>query len=69
MMWVFLFNNMDKIEIIEALEDTFGTSEPKDVNESDRWILYSNLKSNIKATSSPDDYTRQIILICETLEL
>ena len=61
---------MDKIEILEALESIHGTSTPSDVSESDRWQLYESIKSNIRNCSpNPDDYTRQIILICETLEL
>jgi len=59
---------MDKIEILEALESTHGTSIPSDVSEFERWKLYEDIKSNIQ-NCSPDDYTRQIILICETLEL
>jgi len=61
---------MDKIEILETLESTHGTSIPSDVDESDRWKLYEDIKSNIReSTPNPDDYTRQIILISETLEL
>jgi len=61
---------MDKIEILETLESTHGTSTPSDVDESDRWKLYEDIKSNIReSTPNPDDYTRQIILISETLEL
>lgn len=61
---------MDKIEILEALESVHGTSIPSDVSEPDRWRLYETIKSNIRlSTKNPDDYTRQIILISETLEL
>ena len=61
---------MDKIEILEALESAHGTTNPLDVPEPDRWQLYESIKSNIRLNSSnPDDYTRQIILISETLEL
>ena len=70
MMWVFYFNNMDKIEILEALESIHGTSNPLEVPELDRWQLYETIKSNIRDSSrNPDDYTRQIILISETFEL
>jgi len=61
---------MDKIEILESLEAIHGTSEPRDVSESDRWNLYETLKTKIRlTTSNPDDYTRQLILISDTLEL
>lgn len=61
---------MDKIEILDALEETYGTSNPQDVPESERWILYENIKSNIRGISKdPDEYTRQIIVISEALEL
>jgi len=61
---------MDKIEILEALESIHGTSNPLDVSEPERWQLYETIKSNIRnCSSNPDDYTRQIILISETLEL
>lgn len=61
---------MDKIEILEALESIHGTSNPLDVSEPERWQLYETIKSNIRLnTSNPDDYTRQIIFISETLEL
>ena len=61
---------MDKIEILEALESTHGTSNPLEVPELARWQLYETIKSNIRDSSrNPDDYTRQIILISETLEL
>ena len=61
---------MDKIEVLEALESIHGTSNPADVSEPERWQLYETIKSNIRLnTSNPDDYTRQIILISETLEL
>ena len=66
----FYFSLMDKIEILEALESAHGTSNPLEVAESDRWQLYETIKSNIRdCTPNPDDYTRQIILISETLEL
>ena len=61
---------MDKIEILEALESIHGTSNPLDVSEPERWQLYETIKSNIRLnTSNPDDYTRELILISETLEL
>lgn len=61
---------MDKNEIIQILEDDYGTSDPLDIPDKDRWRLYETLKSNIRVnTSNPDDYTRQIILISEALEL
>ena len=61
---------MDKIEILEALESIHGTYNPADVPEPERWQLYENIKSNIRnCSNNPDDYTRQIILISETLEL
>jgi len=60
---------MDKDEILQILDDTYGSRNPIDVPESDRWRLYENIKSNIKATSNPDEYTRQLILICDVLEL
>lgn len=61
---------MDKSQIIQILEDDYGTSIASEIPEIDRWRLYETLKSNIRLNSSnPDDYTRQIILISETLEL
>jgi hypothetical protein len=61
---------MDKSEIIQILEDDYGTSNPLDIPESDRWYLYENLKSNIRLQNgNPDEYTKQIILISEALEL
>lgn len=60
---------MDRNEILQVLEDDYGTSNPLEISELDRWRLYENLKSNIQTTSNPDDYTRQIIIISETLEL
>lgn len=60
---------MDKIYITEALEEAYGTSNPQDVDEYDRWQLYVTLKSQIKTSKNPDDYTRQVILIAEVLEL
>jgi hypothetical protein len=61
---------MDKSEIIQILEDDYGTSNPLDIPESDRWHIYENLKSNIRLQNgNPDEYTRHIILISEALEL
>jgi len=60
---------MDKDEILQILEDNYGTSNPLDISESDRWELYSNLKSNIESGGDPNEYTRQIILMCEVLDL
>lgn len=61
---------MDRTEILDALEEIHGTSNPLDVPERDRWILYENIKSNIRNIGmNPDDYTKQIIVICEALEL
>ena len=60
---------MDKAQILQILEDDYGTSNPLDIPESDRWELYSNLKSNIKSNGDPNEYTRQIILMCEVLDL
>jgi len=61
---------MEKAEILEALEELYGTSNPLDVPEPDRWMLYENFKSNIRNISKdPDDYTRHIITISEALEL
>lgn len=61
---------MDKQEILTSLEESYGTSNPLEVSESERMSLYEILRSNIRLSSNnPDDYTRQIILISETLEL
>lgn len=60
---------MDKNEIIQILEDDFGTSNPLEIPEQDRWRLYETIKSNLIPTTNPDDYTRQIITISEALEL
>ena len=59
---------MDKAQIFNALEDLHGTSIPEEVSESDRWNLYEVLKSNLKGLT-PDQYTKEIISIVETLEL
>ena len=66
--YIFLYL-MDKIEILESLESAHGTYNPLEVSESDRWQLYETIKSHINCSTNPDDYTRQIILISETLEL
>jgi hypothetical protein len=59
-----------KEEILEALQDLYGTSEPDEVSESERWYMYENMKSNIRnCGGNPDEYTRQIILISEVLKL
>lgn len=61
---------MDKIEILQSLEEEYGTSNPLEIPESDRWVLYENFKSNIRLSSNnPDEYTRQIIVISEALQL
>ena len=61
---------MDRNEIIEILEDNYGTSNPLDLAEIERWRLYDKLKFSIAMShATPDEYTRQIILISDTLEL
>ena len=61
---------MDRSEILQILEDDYGTSDPLQIDERDRWELYVTLKSNIRLeTNNPDDYTRQIIMIAEVLSL
>ena len=61
---------MDRSEILQILEDDYGTSDPLQIAERDRWELYVTLKSNIRLeTNNPDDYTRQIIMIAEVLSL
>ena len=61
---------MDRNEILQILEDDYGTSNPLEIPELERWILYENLKSNISLnTKNPDDYTREIITISEALQL
>lgn len=59
---------MDKAQILETLEELHGTLMPDEVTEADRWNLYEDLKSKLKGLS-PDQYTAQIILIVEALEL
>ncbi|MDR9419493.1 hypothetical protein [Gracilimonas sp.] len=64
------FNPMDKNEIIQILEDDYGTSNPNDLSETDRAILFETLRSNIRLDSSnPDEYTKQLIIISEALEI
>lgn len=60
---------MDKSEILEAIQSVYGC-EPSDLTDSERWSLYETLKSQIRnCGGNPDEYTRQIILISEVLEL
>lgn len=61
---------MERQEIESILQQDYGTSNALDVPEPERWQLYEILKSNIRFQSkNPDDYTRQLILISDTLEL
>lgn len=59
---------MEKAQILETLDEIYGTQIPDEVTEADRWNLYEELKSKLKGLS-PDQYTAQIILIAEALEL
>lgn len=63
-------STMDKSEILQILEDDYGTSNPLEIPDSDRAILYENLRSNIRLQNgNPEEYTRQLIIISEALEL
>ena len=61
---------MDRNEILQILEDDYGTSNPLEIPEIERWRLYDKLKFSISMSqATADEYTRQIILISDTLEL
>jgi hypothetical protein len=59
---------MDKFQIQDVLENEYGTSDPLEVPERERWLLYERFKQSL-GYIDPDEYTRQIILITDALEL
>ena len=59
-------SKMDKSEIIQILEEDYGTSIPSEVPETERIALSERLRFELKP--SPD-YSKQLVTISEALEL
>lgn len=61
---------MDKNEIIQILEDDYGTSDPNEISESERRQLFERLKFSLQMSfCNAEDYTKGIVIMYETLEL